>query len=180
MRAARLHLARGAHTLTWTNVQGGGLNWDAFALTTDPAWTPEVTEKTTTPAGKPLIVVQAEAYLEPPGTTPAAHRRDVYDFNNWSDDRVKTSDANLFFAPGKNEILTVKGGPADSSWEKWRTLGGGKYDARSLVADPRFVNAARRDYRLRPDSPARKLGIRSIDTSRIGLKADFPARFLRN
>jgi len=177
--SARLTLTKGAHTLTWTNVEGGGLNWDALALTTDPAWTPEVTEKTATPAGKPLLVVQAEAYLDPPGTVPAARPRAVYDFNNWSDDRVKTSDDNLVFAPGKNEVVAVKGGPADGSWENWRALSGGKYDARSRIADPHFVNAAKRDYRLRPDSPARQLGIKSIDTRAIGLKADFPARFPR-
>jgi hypothetical protein len=175
--SARLNLARGAHILTWTNKEGGGLNWDAFVLTTDATWKPEVTEKTTTPAGKPLVVVQAETHLDPPGVT---YRRAVYDFNNWSDDRVRISDANLFFAPGKNEILTVKGGPPDGSWEKWRALGGGKYDPRSRIADPRFVNAAKHDYRLRPDSPARQLGIQSIDTTKIGLKADFPARFPRN
>jgi hypothetical protein len=43
------------------------------------------------------------------------------------------------------------------------------YDGDSLVADPRFVNAVEHDYRLRPDSPALGLGIRSIDLSAVGL-----------
>jgi hypothetical protein len=37
------------------------------------------------------------------------------------------------------------------------------------VADPLFVDPARGDFHLKPGSPALKLGIRSIDTSRNGL-----------
>jgi hypothetical protein len=31
------------------------------------------------------------------------------------------------------------------------------FDSHSIVADPRFVDTKARDYRLTPDSPARKL-----------------------
>ena len=172
--SARLRLTKGVHTITWTNVKGGGLNWDGFVLTDDPAWRPVLTEKTTTDAGRNLVAVQAEAHLDPPGTV---SRRPVYDFNNWSDDRVAASDANVFWNPGGE--ITVKGGPAANDWTGWRALFGGKFDRRSVVADPRFVNPAKRDYRLRPDSPALKLGFRNIDTRAIGLKADFPKRFAR-
>jgi len=37
--------------------------------------------------------------------------------------------------------------------------------------------AAGRDFRLAADSPALRLGFEPIDTSRVGLKADFPERF---
>jgi hypothetical protein len=46
-------------------------------------------------------------------------------------------------------------------------------------ADPLFVDAGRGDYRLRPDSPALKLGIKSIDLGGVGLTADFPKRLLQ-
>ncbi len=36
------------------------------------------------------------------------------------------------------------------------------------MADPRFVDAAKYDFRLWDDSPARKLGIRSLDAARAG------------
>ena len=42
------------------------------------------------------------------------------------------------------------------------------FDRHSLVADPRFADPAKEDYRFRPDSPAVKLGFRPIDTSRVG------------
>ena len=48
------------------------------------------------------------------------------------------------------------------------------YDRHSIFADPKFVDLKNGDLRLRPDSPALKLGIKSINIDRIGL-ADEPA-----
>lgn len=47
----------------------------------------------------------------------------------------------------------------------WQALG---LDTRSVASDPLFVDAARRDLRLRPGSPALALGFRPIDLSRVG------------
>ena len=44
-----------------------------------------------------------------------------------------------------------------------------KIDVGSMVADPLFVDPENFDFRLRPESPARKLGFKEIDASRIGL-----------
>ncbi len=144
-------------------------------LTNDPAWTPQNTTETPPAApGKHQIVVQTESHLDPPGTI---SKRPIYDFNNWSDDRVAVSDFNLFWNPGGQ--VTIKGGPAADDFARWRTLLGGKFDKNSVIADPLFVDPARRDYRLRPESPALKLGFRPIDTRSIGLKKDFPARLAR-
>jgi parallel beta-helix repeat protein len=60
-RVAKLQLSKGEHTLRWTNVRGGGLNFDALALCDDSNWTPQGIELSA-PQGMNLIVVQAEAY----------------------------------------------------------------------------------------------------------------------
>ena len=41
-------------------------------------------------------------------------------------------------------------------------------DRDSVVADPQFVDAARGDFRLKPDSPALKLGFEPIAFDKIG------------
>ncbi len=57
----------------------------------------------------------------------------------------------------------------DATLAQWQARG---HDRHSLVADPKFVDAAHADFRLKPDSPAFKFGFVPIDTSRIGLYGD--------
>jgi hypothetical protein len=52
---------------------------------------------------------------------------------------------------------------------KVRELG---YEEHGVFADPEFVDLERFDVRLKPDSPARKIGIQSIDIEKIGLLDD--------
>ncbi|HNY26017.1 MAG TPA: right-handed parallel beta-helix repeat-containing protein [Candidatus Sumerlaeota bacterium] len=100
----------------------------------------------------------------------------IYDFNNWSDDRVAECDWNLYFNP--NGALKMLGqSPGGPSYETWRAALGGKFDAHSVSADPLFTNPGKRDYSLRPDSPALKLGFKPIETREIGLTSTFPKRF---
>ena len=51
-------------------------------------------------------------------------------------------------------------------------------DAHSLAADPRFVDPDRGDFGFLPDSPAGRLGIKPIDTSRAGLESPYRERFV--
>jgi len=67
---------------------------------------------------------------------------------------------------------------AMSEWEAWQALG---LDTHSVIADPRFVDAARDNYRLKPDSPAFKLGFQPIPVDKIGpykdaLRASWPIK----
>ena len=80
---------------------------------------------------------------------------------------VKTTecDYNLYFNPGL-ALGDVKWGTQECSWQEWQTTYG--QDAHSVWADPLFVDAAKHDYRLRPESPALKLGFRPIDLSSVG------------
>jgi hypothetical protein len=78
-------------------------------------------------------------------------------------------DSNLVWAGGDApRVNGVAGLSRRDSWGGWLKLG---QDQRSLVADPQFVNPARRDYRLKPTSPAFGLGCKAIALSAAGLYA---------
>jgi parallel beta-helix repeat protein len=59
-KTATLKLQKGTRRIRWTNVRGGGLNFDAFALSSDPAWEPKGTKLAPNPR---IVVVQAETYV---------------------------------------------------------------------------------------------------------------------
>jgi hypothetical protein len=50
-------------------------------------------------------------------------------------------------------------------------------DKDSVFADPLFVDAGNRDYRVKPESPALKLGFKNFDLQGVGLLPDFPTTF---
>ena len=68
-------------------------------------------------------------------------------------------DGNVYWQANKQEPRFDR-----LTWKQWREKG---MDTNGLVADPLFVDAARKDFRLRDDSPARKL-VSPIDLSRVG------------
>jgi hypothetical protein len=55
------------------------------------------------------------------------------------------------------------------TFDEWQKSG---KDARSAVADPKFLDPARHDYRLAPDSPALKLGFKPFDYGQAGVYGD--------
>jgi hypothetical protein len=67
------------------------------------------------------------------------------------------------------EDLSLREAETVDEWTAWQDLG---LDRNSTVADPLFVDAVKDDYRLRPESPALKLGFEPIPVERIGCYAD--------
>lgn len=89
-------------------------------------------------------------------------------------------DYNTVYAPPGVDLkveLTLLPEPRQLlTWDQWRQTG---KDEHSVFADPLFVDPANHDYRLKPDSPALKLGFKPIPLDKIGpyedkLRASWP------
>jgi len=76
-------------------------------------------------------------------------------------------DSNLYYSPSLEQ-------DANDPLAKLRKDG---YEKNGAIGDPLFVDWENGDFRLKPDSPALKMGIKSIDISDVGLTDDFPERF---
>ncbi len=81
--------------------------------------------------------------------------------SNWDKDRYDM-DYNVYFdaRPGAGPMKF-----SGASLEAWQKRG---HDQHSVVGDPLFVNAEAFDFRLKPESPALKLGFKPIDLSKVG------------
>jgi hypothetical protein len=67
---------------------------------------------------------------------------------------------NLYFNAGGQPVE-----PGGMPFPKWQELG---QDRGTLVADPLFANPDKGDFRLKPGSPAAKIGFKPIDVSKVG------------
>jgi hypothetical protein len=56
--------------------------------------------------------------------------------------------------------------------EGWRRLG---FDRHSVYGDPLFVDPAKNDFRVRPESPALRVGFKNFEMGNWGITDDFPA-----
>jgi hypothetical protein len=83
---------------------------------------------------------------------------------NWKKGSNFSADRNLYWSTATNAPEC-----AGRTFAAWQAEG---LDRSGLVADPKFVNAAARDFRLRPDSPALALGFAPVDVSAAGLTGD--------
>jgi parallel beta-helix repeat protein len=70
-------------------------------------------------------------------------------------------DRNVYFCPGLTEY---RPGYSYKTFADWQQAG---FDVNSVLADPLFVNAAQDDYRLKPESPAFKLGFERADLGQV-------------
>jgi hypothetical protein len=94
----------------------------------------------------------------------------MYIHNGWTEQTFADSDYNLIYHDGDVPIRLedrrgVGKGDKVSTLAEWKALG---YEAHSVLADPLFVDPEHDDYRLKPDSPAFKLGFVPIDMDSMG------------
>jgi hypothetical protein len=74
---------------------------------------------------------------------------------------VAESDWNVFWqAGGAGYVSECVDQQRAMALDEWRRMG---HDAHSVIADPLFVDPGRDDYRLRPESPALRLGFQPVD-----------------
>lgn len=83
--------------------------------------------------------------------------------SSWKNDRY-VIDANVYWDL-RAGADTAKYRLAGSTWEEWRARG---HDTNSVIANPAFVDAAGLDFRLKPESPAWKLGFQPMDLRSVG------------
>lgn len=84
--------------------------------------------------------------------------------SNWRDNNFRM-DYNLYFnAAGKP--VTFPGGLTLKQWQRQRGQ-----DEHSMIADPMLVNPKKDDFRLKPGSPALKLGFEPFDVSGAGRRS---------
>ena len=65
-----------------------------------------------------------------------------------------------------DNVRITEAEPLDE-WTAWQDAG---WDKHSLVADPLFVDPSKDDFRLKPESPAFKLGFKAIPVEMIGVR----------
>lgn len=102
----------------------------------------------------------------------------LYYFVNWRDDKFVSADHNLFWREQGNccvaGVLPLEPSGSDElgrhkyDWQAWRSLLGGKFDAHTVISDPKLTITADGNYELHPASPAYALGWQDIDVTRIG------------
>lgn len=57
---------------------------------------------------------------------------------------------------------------------EWQALG---FDKNSVYGDPLFIDPANNDFRVRPDSPALKVGFQNFEMGKWGLTDNFPSQW---
>jgi len=82
-------------------------------------------------------------------------------------DRFSEWDYNLYWLRGADLRTISRRITPFGTFADWLNAG---FDAHSVVADPLFVAPEKDDYRLRPDSPAYRLGFKPIPVEKIGAK----------
>jgi len=85
--------------------------------------------------------------------------------SSWKNDRF-VIDGNLYW-DARLAANEAKMKFSNATLDQWRARG---HDTNSVLADPMFVNAEKNDFRLKPNSPALKMGFKPIDLRSVGVR----------
>ena len=78
-------------------------------------------------------------------------------------------DFNLYYDVSGKPVSFL--GMSQEEWQKHKYWAKLRPKMDSITADPMFVDPAKGDYRLKPDSPAFKLGFQPLDLEDVGTRA---------
>ncbi|MFA6546679.1 MAG: right-handed parallel beta-helix repeat-containing protein, partial [Limisphaerales bacterium] len=81
----------------------------------------------------------------------------LYSLSRFTNDFCRFANNLIHCASGVPRVAGLPWARSRGNWEQWRAMG---QDEGSVLADPGFVNAARHEYQLKPNSPALKIGIK--------------------
>ncbi len=99
------------------------------------------------------------------------HGSKIYRVADLSERTMASADYNVFYNKGETDFTLTN--TSVSTLDEWKKLYGGALDAHTIHENPQFVNEEKDDFRLNYNSPAKVLGIKTINQSNIGLKEDF-------
>ncbi|MBI4657398.1 MAG: right-handed parallel beta-helix repeat-containing protein [Verrucomicrobia bacterium] len=85
--------------------------------------------------------------------------------SHWKNNNYRMGGNVYFDARAGADLTAMKFSGA--TWDQWRERG---HDLNSIIADPLFIAPDRLDFRLKPESPALKLGFRPIDLGTVGIR----------
>lgn len=98
-----------------------------------------------------------------------------YQFIRANPEYAKQFDYNLFCNEGEMPMITGVGQPM--TLKEWQGKG---FDTHSLLADPMFIDPKHGDYRVKPESPALKLGFENFPMDQFGvLKPEFQSEIAK-
>jgi len=100
----------------------------------------------------------------------------IYEFIRCNPTYAKQFDHNLFYNYKGEPVVRLRDGAPSPfkelmSFAEWQAQG---FDVDSMFADPLFINPAKGNYLVKPDSPALKLGFKNFPMDNFGvLKPEF-------
>ena len=100
----------------------------------------------------------------------------IYEFIRCNPTYARQFDYNLFYNYKGEPVVRLRDGAPSPfkelmSFSEWQAQG---FDVDSLFADPLFIKPAKGDYRVKPNSPALKLGFKNFPMDNFGvLKPEF-------
>jgi parallel beta-helix repeat protein len=87
-------------------------------------------------------------------------------YGGWSNDRLKVDmKSNIYWRTDGKDL-----GFAGKTWDQWRAMGRDKQG--SIIADPKFVDPEKRDFRFASDEVIKQTGFQAFDYSQAGVYGD--------